>query len=159
MASMATSALSIGQVDTLRKEKGQVIREVPMAVITVRQLQHICKGGSRRVVGLDCDGIAAATGKCNPLRRKHAGVQRTVREPEGVKMNWHSVQVAMSSATFLRPKISEGVSVERTHSIEVLKPKRTPPLRTVQLTLLATLLFVIPSKHYWDTTQKPSFID
>ena len=39
MASIAASAVSIGQVRTLRKEKGKVIREVPMAVITVCQLQ------------------------------------------------------------------------------------------------------------------------
>jgi hypothetical protein len=61
MASIAASVLSIGQVDALRKEKGQVIREVPMAVITVCQLQHICKGGSRRVVGLDFNRLTADT--------------------------------------------------------------------------------------------------
>jgi hypothetical protein len=87
VASIASSALSVGQVNGLGKEKGQVIREVPMAVITVCQLQHICQGVSRRVVGLDCDGIATATGKCDPLRRQLASVQWAVREPEGVKMN------------------------------------------------------------------------
>jgi hypothetical protein len=35
----SASALSIGQVDAPRKEKGQVVREVPMAVIIRSQLQ------------------------------------------------------------------------------------------------------------------------
>jgi len=45
MASIAASALSIGKVGALRKEKGQVVREVPMAVITVCQLRSLWGGG------------------------------------------------------------------------------------------------------------------
>jgi hypothetical protein len=69
MAPVAASALSIGQVDALRKEKGQVIRKVPMTVIAVRQLQHICKTVSTRVVRIDFDGLTAETSKRIPFVR------------------------------------------------------------------------------------------
>src|ERR1700730_8733905 len=48
-------------------------------------------------VGLDGDGIAAATGKRFPFGRKHAGVQLAMRKPQEVKMNWHSLLPACST--------------------------------------------------------------
>jgi hypothetical protein len=111
MALIPASTLSRGEVSTLREEHRQVIREVPMAVITVCQLEHIYQGVSRRVVALDITRFTAIPGKCFPLLCQHDGVQLAVGEPQGVIVNGNVIKVVMSSSTFLRPKISQSISM------------------------------------------------